>query len=102
MPNDNLTSALRASLSLVEDNPTSPLSEATPDSVDELLDRINSAMAEGLPEKITDETLRKVIDLYRAQAYRFQQDEENKPRRAAPGTKTPKPKPLAEIIDLDL
>lgn len=102
MPADpNLTAALSGTLEFFE-NQDSPLAEATPDSVDELLDRANTAFAEGVPEKLTDETLLKLVTLYRAQALKWQQDEEikkTKTRAAGRATKTLTP---AEAIDIDL
>lgn len=93
-PNENLAAALRASLHLVE-NPApgtedSPLGEATVDSVNFLLSEINDALAEGMPEKITDEKLAVLVDIYRAQALRWQTEEEekrNKPRGTRKSTK---------------
>jgi hypothetical protein len=97
MPDPNLTAALQGSLEIVTANPESPLTEATPDSVDILLDRINSAFAEGLPEKLTDETLRQVITVYRSQALRWTQEEEIK---KAKGPRTRKAVPLGVAFDL--
>jgi len=97
MPNDNLTAALEGSLEIIIQNPDSPLAEATPDSVDELLDRINGHLAEGLPGKISDSDLLAVIRVYRAQALKWQQDEQTKK------TKTPRSaKKIAEAINIDL
>ena len=97
-PNPNLTAALQGSLATIEESPNSPLSEATTDSVDILLDRINGAFAEGLPEKLTDETLVQVINLYRSQALRFEQEEEIKK------TKSPRTRKSAadEVVGADL
>ncbi len=97
MPDPNLTAALEGSLALVTENPDSPLTEATPDSIDILLDRINNAFAEGLPEKLTDETLRQVITAYRSQALRWTQEEEIK---RAKGPRTKKAVPLGVAFDL--
>lgn len=85
MPNENLSAALRASLEMTQsdqDHPDSPLRLADENSIDILLDRINSAMAEGLPEKITDEDLRRAIDAYRAQAYKWEQQEQQKAEKS--------------------
>lgn len=97
-PNDNLTAAMRASLSLMkheDDQIPSPLNEATPDSVDILLDRINTHMIEG--KILTDEDLRLGIDLYRAQALKYSQEQQTKKPRARPGTKAT----LKQVLDLD-
>lgn len=96
-PNPNLTAALQGSLDAIEAAPDSPLTEATADSVDILLDRINSAFAEGMPEKLTDETLMQAINLYRSQALRWEQDEEIK-KAKGPRTR----KSIAEAITIDL
>jgi len=71
----NLLAALRGSLRVIENpapgvDPDSPLSEATADSVNFLLSEINDALAEGMPEKITDEKLALAVDIFRAQALR--------------------------------
>ena len=88
MADPNLTGALRASLKVIENQAQegelsgdSPLLEATPDSIDVLLDRINEAMAAGLPGTITDETLLQLCDGFRAQALRWNQEEQQKPKR---------------------
>lgn len=103
-PNENLTSSLRASLKVIEneneasddDNPIpSPLEEATPDSVDVLLERINNHMIEG--KILSDEDLRQGIDLYRSQALRFAQEQQTKKPRAKPGSRST----LKQILDLD-
>lgn len=105
MPNENLTGALNASLRLIETESASendgfsatdsPLREADPNAIDEMLDRINQCFAEGMPEKITDEKLHELVDLYRAEALRWQQEEQNKKPRAR-ATK----KPIIEALDL--
>lgn len=100
VPNENLTSALRASLQIVTATPTenqipSPLSEATPDSVDILLDRINNHMIEG--KILSDADLRLAIDMYRSQALRYAQEQENKKPRTPRGTKST----LKAVLDLD-
>lgn len=109
-PNSNLSAALRASLTLIENQDKvatiantepepSPLLEATPDSVDELLDRINNHLIEG--KVLTDETLMEAVLLYRTQAYRYAQDQENKKPRAPRGSGGQKTRTIAEAVDLE-
>lgn len=102
MPNPNLTAAMRASLeNSMSDNQDSdsPLRLADENSIDILLDRINTAMAEGLPEKITDEELQKVINLYRAQAFKWEQDEQIKATKTR-GTGRRSHKEVVEGLEL--
>jgi len=102
----NLKAALRGSLHLIENpapnsDPTSPLSEATADSVNFLLSEINDALAEGMPEKITDEKLSVLVDIYRAQALKWATDEiekKNKPR----GTRRKKDEDLSMAVDVEI
>lgn len=97
-PNPNLTAALSGSLRLIDENLDSPLKEATADSIDALLDHINAGLAEGLPAKISDSDLLRVVEIYRAQALRWQQDEQSKVTRvSARARKTP-----GQAVDLDL
>jgi hypothetical protein len=106
MTDPNLAASLRASLRLVEGEgqppgggtSDSPLSEATPDSVDLLLDEINNAIAEGMPERITDDKLSTLVDLYRSQAYKWSQEQETKKSRPR---KTREPKGTVYTIDLN-
>lgn len=77
MSDPNLTAALRASLAVEEDQiEDSPLAEASADAVDELLRRINENLVDGLPQKITDSELRKLVDIYRSQAFKWAQEEQ--------------------------
>jgi hypothetical protein len=104
-PNLNLTAALRASLELI-DNPLdpsepegftgtdSPLEQVTTDSVDILLERINEHIAAGLPERVTDDLLRRLVDNFRAQALYWEQEE------AKPKTPRGSKKPPLEKLDL--
>lgn len=99
MPDENLTAALQGTLDILNESPEaeSPLAEATPDSIDLLFERINQNLAEGLPEKISDSDLLRVVQIYRAQALKWSQDEEikrNKPRASK--------KPLGKLIDINL
>lgn len=86
-----LMAGLRASLRVVEDiDPTddSPLREATADSINTLLDEINNNLAEGMPEKTTDEQLYQMVDMFRAQAATWvtqEVEKQNKPRRGRKG-----------------
>lgn len=60
----------------------SPLAEATPDSIDELLDMINDSLVEGMPERITEEKLGPLVDAFRAEALKWTQEQlEKKPRQ---------------------
>lgn len=94
-PNENLTGALRATLELVKNEDkakdhqqpdqapypspeNSPLAEVSADALDEELDRINEHLIAGVPEKVTDESLTKLIDIFRARALLWEQEEENK------------------------
>jgi hypothetical protein len=102
MADSNLTTALEGSLRLVSENPfsdhVSPLLEATPDSVDELLDRVNSCFVEGLPEKVTDSDLLRLVEIYRSQALRWTQEEEIKKTK----TKRAASRAPVEAVDIDL
>lgn len=100
-PNPNLTAALRASLESIDnpleeapegfDGSDSPLETVTTDSVDILLDRVNDHLTSGLPDRITDDLLRRMVDIYRAQALYWEQ-EEAKP-------KTPRGKKVVKSIE---
>ena len=104
-PNQNLTGALRASLKVIENTTPppepepSPLLEAEPDSVDEFLDRITNHLIEG--KILTDELLMDTINMYRAQAYRWAQEDENKKPRAKRGTSAKLDKTTAPMLDLE-
>lgn len=74
----------------------SPLREATPDSVDHLLDEMNQAMVAGMPERITDEKLIQLINAYRTQAEHWQTADAEK-RASGNGRKR---KPTVEGLDL--
>jgi len=93
MPDPNLTGALKGALELLETD--SPLSEATPDSVDELLDRINQHMADGMPERVTDADLELAVNVFRAQAFRWAQEEQQIKT-------TRRRKPQAQVIDVEI
>lgn len=95
MTNKNLTAVLQGSLDMINEN---PLTEATTDSIDALMEKINSACVEGLPGKITDEDLLRFIQIWRAKALQWAQEEQakaNKPSRK-------KTEPTTYELDLDL
>lgn len=105
--NLNLTGALRASLRIIEnDKPSnevspniaesSPLQEVDPNALDEELTRLNENLIQGIPEKITDDSLAKIVDLYRAQALKWSQDEQTK-KRAPSGTRKKTPMESLEL-----
>lgn len=101
-PNENLTAALRATLRVVENEPLdndipSPLTEATPDSIDILLNRINNHLIAG--KILSDLDLRQTIDIYRSQALRYAQEQQTKKPRAK--NNTPK-QTIKQILDLEL
>ena len=90
----NLLGALKGSLDLLDGE--SPLVEADPAAVNELLDRINEKMAAGLPGNITDEELERAVNVYRAMAYKWEQEEQQ------PKTRNTRKKRVAEAVDIDL
>lgn len=69
----------------------SPLSEADPESLDELFRRIDLKLAKGMPREITDVEIDRVVDYLRKQRVRFveEQAQNIKPTRAA-GAKKPR------------
>lgn len=97
-----LKAALRGSLRIVEDenfDNESPLSEATADSINTLLNEINDALADGMPERITDDRLAQLVDYYRSKALTWATEEvekASKPKR----TRTSKIDALAVDIEL--
>lgn len=107
-PNLNLTAALRASLESIDnplideaapvegfDGSDSPLETVVPDSVDVLLDRVNEHLTAGMPDRVTDELLRRLVDNFRAQALYWEQEEQK------PKTPRSKKEPKAfEKLDL--
>ena len=102
-PNGNLTAALRASLKVIDsqqESPVegftgadSPLTEVTPDAIDILLNRFSEHLIDGAPERITDEALSHMVDIYRSQALRWEQEE------STPKTRKSTKKP-SEAMDL--
>lgn len=92
--NENLTAALQGTLKALDDPTTqSPLTEATPDSIDLLLDRINAHLVAGAPEEISDAELLRLVEIYRAQALKWQQDEQIKQ------SKRPRKSDLKDPVD---
>ena len=65
----------------------SPLAEVEANSIELELDRINENLIAGTPEKITDERLEHFVNLYRAQAVKWETEEQIKKPRAKLGTK---------------
>jgi hypothetical protein len=68
----------------------SPLSEAKPDSLDELFSRIDRNLVLGMPEAVTETDINRVVDYYRELRVKFVQDQANfvKPGRKNSGTAT--------------
>ena len=87
--------------SLIEN---SPLREATPDSIEELLARVNEDLVAGAPQRITDNDprLKALIEIYRKQAIQWTIDEANKPRKGEPRTKKERETSTAMALDLDI
>lgn len=101
MPGDpNLTAALQASLEFTGED--SPLLEADPNAIEELLDRVNQNLIQGAPQEISDSDLRKLVLIYRAQALKWAQDEEIKASKPKRGTNGGTRKSIGEILNLDI
>lgn len=95
MPDPNLTGALLGSLEILSEN--SPLAEDSgKNAVDEFLDRINEDLVAGATEKLTDERLRHLVNLYRSQALRWEQEQQTKT------TTRGRKKSHAEAIQIEL
>lgn len=78
----------------------SPLSEAKPDSLDELFSRIDKNLVLGMPDEIKEDDIEKVVDYYRALRVKFVQDQANfiKPgRKALPNSQSSK-QSIAEAL----
>lgn len=94
MTNPDLTASLEESLRKVEageePNPN-PLAEVDPNSLSTLWERMTDKLALGLPEEITDETLWTAVLRYRAERYRWDQEEENKVRHTRKKKDAPTP-----------
>jgi hypothetical protein len=113
--NPALTAVLRASLALEEGREpgaSNPLSEASPESLDDLFDAINSKLVAGLPESITEADITPVVGALRARRLRFLQEQERKtsagagsggPRRSGVGSKPPTAaRAVLDAADLDI
>lgn len=84
-PSAMLTQALRDSLA-IEDG-QSPLAEASPASLDELYDRINRKLVQGLVLDIHDGDILAIVTDLRSQRLRWVQEQarqEGKPKRRTP------------------
>jgi hypothetical protein len=72
---------------MTENNPfdifreNTPLADLPTDSIDEFLDRINQDLVAGAPERITDERLAKLVELYRQEAAAWETKQREKPER---------------------
>lgn len=85
MPSEQLTQAMRDSLAIEEGQ--SPLAEASPQSLDELYDRINRKLAQGLVLDIYDGDIQAITADLRAQRLRWMQEQQRgdvRPRRKTP------------------
>src|SRR5215469_15175687 len=90
--NPTLLSAFKAALDL-ETDPTNPLGQVSPDSIDEYLSRINDDFAEG-KYVLTQDRLLQLANMYRVQAVNWEM-EQNTEKKRAPKTK----KPAKEVLD---
>jgi hypothetical protein len=102
-PNPNLKAALVGSLRLIESESEpqsgtdeSPLREATVDSVDYFLDRINQKLIDGMP--VPNQDLEQLANFYRAQALKWAQEEDIKKTKSQ--TKREKKFAPGEIMDI--
>jgi hypothetical protein len=82
---------------MTDDITPSPLSEAQPESLDLLFERINEKLVAGLPEAITDADMLPVVNALRADRLRFIQAQD-KLGRAPPAPRKTKPKGVADAI----
>lgn len=99
MPDPNLTGALKGSLESFSES--SPLTETDgKNAVDEFLDRINEDLVAGAPDRITDQRLENFINLFRAEALRWTQ-EEARTGRAPRGSSGSSRKSTAKAIDIE-
>jgi hypothetical protein len=80
----------------------SPLSEAKPDSLDELFSRIDRNLVLGMPEAVTEKDIDRVVDYYRELRVKFVQDQANfvKPgkRNSGTGATTQSKKSITEAL----
>jgi len=107
--NPALTAVLHASLALEEGRASGaplPLSEADPQSLDDLFDAVNAKLVAGMPESITDADIIPVVAALRAQRLKFLQDQDRKasagPRRSGAGEKRPTVKQVLDAADIDI
>lgn len=85
MLSEQLTQAMRDSLAIEEGQ--SPLAEASPQSLDELYDRINRKLAQGLVLDIYDGDIQALTADLRAQRLRWVQEQQRgdaRPKRRTP------------------
>jgi len=92
MANPTLLSAFKAALDL-ETNPSNPLEQVDPDSINEYLSRINDDFAEG-KYVLTQDRLLQLANTYRIQAANREMEQNTEKKRAPRGSKKPK-----EILD---
>jgi hypothetical protein len=76
----------------------SPLNEVDEASLDELFDRINRKLIEGMPETITDADLLPIVKRLRAQRVKFALDQASK---AAAGLRKAKPTSIKQALTAD-
>lgn len=72
--------------------PASPLAEADPHSLDELLGARFAAVVNKQPLELTDEDLRTAVAYYRADRVKIAKEQNSKPKAK------PKPKSVAEAL----
>lgn len=83
----------------------SPLRQALPDSIDELLDRVNDFLIEGVPHKIRandDKLLKKMVLGYRREADSWIEEEKQKGKApSSTGRSRKKPVDLSDALVFD-
>ena len=82
-----------------ENSQISPLSEADPESLDELFSRIDKNLILGMPEEIKEKDISRVVEYYHTLRSKFVQDQANfiKPKRQSNSSPTSK-KSIAEAL----
>ena len=83
------------------DNDNSPLSEAQPDSFQELFERINEKLAMGLPEQIDISDIAKMVDVLRNQRKVFL-SEQDRLGRAPPARRKAKPQSVQQALEVEV
>lgn len=73
--NPTLLAGFRAALD-AETSLEAPLTAADPHSIDDFLDRINEDLAAGMPQKITPERLKTMVNLFRVQAANWEMEQQ--------------------------